>query len=285
MPFIIIALIILIIVLFVVVSNFATKKQEINGLKNAASENNMPLLEHVKQNVPTSILEYCETIRGNSETVHFYLKTCVRQKHITRAQAMILYKEYILSEDLKRYNKKYGEEINVISAKSFLILLAIFIAVNAVNVIIALLTGFYAGTILVLIISFYVSDIAYAKLERRNLDKKAANNGLGTFEYIKDDIPLEVLEECEKYRGDVEEIEIIVKKFKRKRLVNKIQASVLIDEFILTEEQKEDMSSKIAKLQDKPNMYCHKCGTPFASTAAKFCHKCGAELIQTDEQD
>ncbi len=62
-------------------------------LKEAQKAGKTPF-EFIANDVPESVIEYCNSVRGNVAEVKDYLKACVKNKSITDLESRILFEEF-----------------------------------------------------------------------------------------------------------------------------------------------------------------------------------------------
>lgn len=162
-----------------------------------------------------------------------------------------------------------------------LIWISTLFIITLLNVILGEATGFRAGTLVIYFFWFWLAKKLCSLWDKNRIGKKAEKEGLSSFEYIKKEIPTDVLTHSESNRCNEEELKSYYKACVKEGKINKVHSYILIDEFM------SPRRTTVAEVNNIPNedkvVFCRKCGTKLLERS-QFCSKCGTEVVINEER-
>lgn len=154
---------------------------------------------------------------------------------------------------------------------------------SVLNVILGEITGFRIGSVLFYIIWFYSARAMCKAWDKHRITKKAEKANISPFEYIKGEIPKEILVNCEENRGSYDRLKEELKDYAKEKQITRAYADILLDEYMnspkIAVKEAIPITNAEKCITSEQAQFCRKCGEKLLD-GSRFCRKCGTEVIE-----
>ena len=161
-----------------------------------------------------------------------------------------------------------------------LIWLLSFFVISIFNLLLGYATGFVMGGILLYFVWYFSARSLCKSWDKYKISKKAEKTGVTSFEIIKEDISVKILNHCETIRCNEEKLKSYLKQCSKDGKITRAHADIICQEYNRPAPKQEPSIIVNKKIDECDKIrFCRKCGEELIDNS-KFCRKCGTEVVE-----
>lgn len=133
-----------------------------------------------------------------------------------------------------------------------------FFVITFLNLLLGYAAGFRMGSILLCVVWYLTARALCNKWDRYKISKNADKSGVTPFEFIKEYLPVDMLNHCETIRGKEDELKSYLKQCSKERKITRAYGDIICQEYMsaIKTESPIIVDEKTDSIQDDGSSAC-----------------------------